>query len=218
MESRSAPLSRAGAPPGGGFTPAGDNLSGTLSWTPSYSQAGSYTVTFTAANALSGSSSTLITVTNVDQAPVVSAPATASGQENTQITVAVAASDPDGEAIGSLTAAGVPSGGSFTPAGDNLSGTLSWTPTASDIGTYVVTFTAANALSGSASTVITVNNVDRVPLVSAPATASAQENTLITVAVTASDPDGEAISSLTAAGLPSGARFPPPGNNPSGAF
>ena len=40
---------------------------------------------------------------------------------------------------------------------------------------YTVTFTASNALSGSASTSITVGNVDRSPVVTAPATASVLE-------------------------------------------
>ena len=69
------------------------NTSRTLSWTPAFGQAGSYGVTFTAANALTGSATTAITVTDLDRAPVVTAPATASGNEGTLITFTVSAAD-----------------------------------------------------------------------------------------------------------------------------
>jgi len=213
-----ASLTATGVPSGATFTAAGDNLSGTLSWTPSYAQAGSYTVTFTAANALSGSASSAITVSDVGQAPVVTAPATAAVNENELLTVLVSASDPDGDAIASLTAADVPAGAAFTAAGDNLSGTFTWTPDDTQSGSYTVIFTAANALTGSASTVVTVNNADRAPVVTAPATASGRAGTLITVAVTAADPDGDAITSLTASGLPSGATFTAGSENTAGTL
>src|SRR5436309_6698218 len=206
-------LTATGLPAGASFAPGGGNTTGTLTWTPSFAQAGSYTVTFTASNALSGSASTVITVTNVDRAPVVTAPATATAAENSLLTVSVTASDPDGQAITSLNAAGLPAGASFTPGGGNTTGTLTWTPSFAQAGSYTVTFTASNALSGSASTVITVTNVDRAPVVSAPASVSAPAGNLLTVTVTASDPDGESITSLTATGLPAGASFAPgPGN------
>src|SRR5262249_43711702 len=47
----------------------------------------------------------------------------------------------------------------FTPGPGNASGTLSWTPTYADSGRYAVTFTAANALLGAATTVISVADV-----------------------------------------------------------
>ncbi len=184
---------------GSTFTPATGNSSGTFSWTPTNAQAGTYTVTFTAANNLTGTAATVITVANVDGSPVVTAPATAAGNENTLITYTVSASDPDGQAITSLTAASSPAttGSTFTAGAGNTSGTFSWTPTFTQAGTYTVTVTASNALSGSATTTVTVTNVDRAPTVTAPATASGAENTLITFAISANDPDGQAITSLT---------------------
>ncbi|HET9250682.1 MAG TPA: putative Ig domain-containing protein [Candidatus Eisenbacteria bacterium] len=211
-------LDAAPLPPGATFTPNGANTSGTFDWTPSFTQAGSYNVTFTASNALSGQASTAITIANVDRAPAVTAPATASGPENALLTFGVSASDPDGDPIASLTAAPLPSGATFTANGANTSGTFDWTPTFTQAGSYNVTFTATNALSGGASTAITITNVDRAPLATAAATASGSEGTLLTFGVTASDPDGDTISSLTAAPLPSGATFTPNGSNTSGTF
>jgi membrane-bound inhibitor of C-type lysozyme len=203
---------------GATFAANASNTAGTLSWTPNFTQAGSYSATFTAANALSGSATTAITINNTDRAPVVTAPATASGASNTLLTFTVSAADPDGDAIASLTGAPLPSGATFTANAANTSGTFSWTPTNAQTGTFNVTFTASNALSGSATTAITVTNGDRAPVVTAPATASGAENTLITFTVSAVDPDGEAIATLTAAPLPSGATFTSNAAHTSGTF
>jgi len=205
---------------GATFTANASNTGGTFDWTPSFTQAGSYSVTFTAANALTGSATTAITVTNVDRAPVVTAPATASGDEGTLITFTVTASDPDGDAITSLAGAPLPSGATFTANASNTSGTFSWTPSATQSGSYTVTFTAMNALSGSASTEITVNNADVAPVVTAPASRSVAEETNLNFLVLASDPDGEPITSLTAAGsaITAGATFTANASNTSGTF
>jgi hypothetical protein len=140
----------------------------------------------------------------------------------TLITFTVSANDADGDAIASLTAVGtaITAGATFAANGTNTSGTLTWTPTFTQSGSYGVTFTATNTQSGSASTAITVNNVDRAPTVTAPATASVNEGSLLTVNVTASDPDGDAISSLTAAGtaITAGATFAAGAGNTTGAL
>src|SRR5207247_605383 len=148
------------------------NATGTLSWTPSYSQAGVYPVTFTASNALSGSASTTITITTGDRPPVVTAPAIATAVESTLRTINITASDPDGPAITELGPTGLAAEATFAPGSGNTTGTLSWTPSYSQAGVYAVTFTASNSLSGTATTTITIANVDRPPAVTAPAIAS----------------------------------------------
>ena len=207
-----------GLPAGASFTPGGGNTTGTLSWTPTFTQSGNHLVTFIASNALSGSSSTQITVTNVDRAPVVTAPATVSGPENVLLTVNVTAADPDGQAITSLTASGLPAGATFAPNGSRTAGTLTWTPTFAQSGSYTVTFTASNALSGSAGTQITITNVDRAPVVTAPPSAGATEDVPLTVLVTVADPDGDAIATLAALDLPAGATFTPNGSKTAGTL
>jgi hypothetical protein len=197
-------------PPGATFSVNGTNTSGTFQWTPS--ECGSTTVTFTAANALSGSASTVISANCSDRAPVVTAPATQFVCENSLLQFTVGAVDPDGDAIASLTASGtvITAGATFFAGAGNTSGTLSWTPTFTAAGAYAATFTAQNALTGSASTSILVGNgCDRAPVVTAPATATVGENQLLTVLVSAVDPDGDAIIALTAAGtaITAGATF-----------
>jgi parallel beta-helix repeat protein len=153
------------------FTAGAGNTSGTFSWTPTYvdSRPAPYNVTFTASNAGSGSATTAITVTNTDRAPVVTAPATATAAEAAAVSITIGASDPDGTSITSLSAntSGLPAGNNaaFSAGAGNTSGTFTWTPTYSDgrPAPYTVTFSASNALSGSAATAITVTNVDRAP-------------------------------------------------------
>jgi parallel beta-helix repeat protein len=206
-------LEAAGLPAGATFTPGPGNTTGTLAWTPDFTQAGNYSVTFTASNALSGADTTSITVSNTDRAPVVTAPGAAGGAENALLEVQVAAFDPDGDAIASLTAAVLPAGATFTPGPGNTTGTLAWTPDFTQSGNHSVTFTASNALSGADTTSITVSNTDRAPVVTAPPTASGAENAPLEVQVAAFDPDGDAITSFDAAVLPAGATFVPgPGN------
>ena len=139
-----------------------------------------------------------------DRAPVVSAPASVGALEGSRITVRVTASDFDGDAIASLSAdlSELPAGNnaSFNTNSQHTSGTLTWTPTSNDArGTpYHVQFTASNALSGFTLTAITVTNVQHAPVVVAPADVNGTTGTPLVVQVTASDPDGDPITSLSA--------------------
>ena len=182
------------------FTPAPGAGSGTLAWTPSFVDSGTYTVTFTAANALQGSSTVTLHVGNVDRAPVVTAPATAHVAIGSPIALNVGASDPDGDPIDSLTAslAGLPAGhtATFTAAADARSGVLAWTPAPGDTGHYTLVFTAANALGGSATTVLAVTPPNLAPtaaLSATPRTGNAPLNVSANASAS-SDPDGGSLS------------------------
>lgn len=206
---------------GATFSRNADMTSGSFSWTPTFTQSGVFDFTFTALNALSGSATTQVTVANTDRAPVVTAPATMTGASGSLITFTVAASDPDGDAIASLTAAPLPSGASFSSNATQTSGTFSWTPGATQAGTYSVVFTATNALTRSATTVLTIfSEGDHAPLVTAPATVSGVENVLISFSVTAIDPEGDPILSFTASGtaITAGGSFTSNAANTSGTF
>lgn len=215
-------LTGAPLPSGAAFTPNASNTGGAFAWTPDYGQAGDYSITFTASNALSASAVTAISVANFDRAPAVTAPASVSGPEDALITFGVSAADPDGDPIASLSAAPLPSGAAFTPDAGNGSGTFAWTPGFASSGNYDVIFTAANALSGSATTTIVVSNLDRVPVVTAPPVVDGEEGGQLSFTVSAADPDGEAIADLDAdmTALPAGheATFTPAAGNLSGEF
>src|ERR1043165_7351983 len=95
--------------------------------------------------------------------------------------------------------------------------TVTMSPTAANVGTYNASVTATSGSSSATETfVITVNAAgsNQAPIVNAPAVENATvgANLSFTVAAT----DSEAITSLTASGLPSGATFTPNGTNTSG--
>src|SRR5205085_209601 len=176
---------------------------GTLTWTPGFTHSGTFAVTFTATNTLPGSAVTSLQIANVDRAPVVTVVPTASGPEGALLTVSVTASDPDGDAINSLSAnlVSLPSGddAQFNEAPDHASGTLTWTPAFADSGLYSIPFQASNALAApGVATSIHVTNVDRAPVIGAPATIALNEGGTLSLPITVADPDGDAISAFTA--------------------
>ena len=148
----------------------------------------------------------------------MTAPSEVSAKLGPLVSFVVTASDPDGDAIVSLTASGtaVESGASFTANGSNTTGTLAWTPAWE--GVFSATFTAANALLGSATTIIRITT-DHAPVVTSPATVAAVTYDPISFTVTVSDPDGDP-STLSATGLPPGAQFTTyaNGTDPAGDF
>jgi PKD repeat protein len=135
--------------------------------------------------------------------PVVTAPAVVNGSAGVLITFSVTASDPDDDAIASLTAAPLPAGASFTPNGTHTSGTFSWVPGPLQTGDYVVTFTASNSLSGSATTQIQVINSNRPPVLDPLTDVTLNEGESTDQALHGSDPDGDPLTF----GLASGPSF-----------
>lgn len=207
-------------PAGATFTTNAANTTGAFRWTPTPAQAGTVSIDFIAGSGPLNLTTVVVSkiVVKVDRAPVVTAPATVAGTENAAIAFNVTASDPDATPIASLLASGLPAGATFTANGANTSGAFAWTPDYSQAGSYPVVFTASNALSGSATTTISVANVDLAPVVTAPATVAGNEGAAIAFTVGAADPDGDAIASLTALGLPVGATFTANASNTSGSF
>ena len=161
-------------------------------------------------NGCTDTATTLITVNDVgpgNECPTVTAPTTQTVNEGSLLSFTVTASDPDGDTV-VLSATDLPSGTSF---GDNLNntGTFTWTPGSLQSGTYSVTFSGddGNGCTDTATTLITVNDVppgNECPTVTAPATQTVNEGSLLSFTVTASDPDGDTVV-LSATDLPSGA-------------
>ena len=116
----------------------------------------------------SATTTRLVSVANPDHAPVVTAPPIARWHEGALLTIAISAVDPDGQPITSLTAdlSRLPAGhdARFLAGEGNATGTFSWTPTYADAGSHAVTFHAANALTGTATMVIPVQNMNLAPV------------------------------------------------------
>ena len=114
----------------------------------------------------------------VNLPPVVIAPALKTVARGQTVTFTVTASDPDGEAIKSLTmkTSKFPKGATptFTVSADKKSGVFSWTvPATTKLSTYGVTFTATSSTAGAAKTSIVV--IAALLASNEPATAGAEE-------------------------------------------
>ncbi|MBI5779158.1 MAG: putative Ig domain-containing protein [Planctomycetes bacterium] len=190
-------------------TPTGSVLNpstGAFSWTPSYTQSGSYPVTFTAtANSLADSKPITIIVSNVNRPPVLAAVGNQTVNEAVLLTFTVSAADPDGDTI-TYSMAGTPTGSTL----NSSSGVFSWTPGYAQTGNYNVTFRAED-VSGAfddETITISVGDVNRPPVLAAIGNQAVNEGTTLTFTVSATDPDADTMT-YSASGLPSGAVFTP---------
>ena len=195
------------------FNPA----TGTFSGTPANGDVGSLSIKVTANDGDASVSTTFnLTVTNVNDAPVVSTPiAHQTVAQNGSLNFMVPAgtfTDPDGD---TLTLSATLSNGSplpgwlhFNPATNTFSGT----PANGDVGLLVIKVTATDGSNTSVSTSfgLTVTNVNDVPVVATPIPhqSIAQDSSLnFTVpAGTFSDPDGDTLT--LSATLANGAPLP----------
>jgi hypothetical protein len=137
--------------------PTGANLDGsTFSWTPSYDDAGEYTVTFTADDGNGGNDSAdvVITVTNTNRAPTLDAIGAQEGTEGAEIAFGLTGVDLDGDGL-TFSMTGEAAGATLTGAA------FSWTPThdPSTDGSYDVTFEVSDG-AASATEVVTFTIAD----------------------------------------------------------
>lgn len=196
-------------PAGASFDPA----SRVFTWTPSYSQAGTYSnVLFAVADngapPLQDSEAITISVVNVNRAPVLSAIGGKSVNEGQLLQFTVSGTDPDGDGL-TFAASNLPTGATFNPA----TRTFSWTPTFTQSGTYpnvgfTVTDNGVPPLQVGETIAISVGNVNRAPVFTAMGPQSGVEGRTLQFTVSATDPDGDPIS-YSAGPLPPGASFNP---------
>ncbi|UCC44091.1 MAG: hypothetical protein JSU65_13420, partial [Candidatus Zixiibacteriota bacterium] len=151
-----------------------------------------------------------------NEAPVLAPIGPKSVDENQNLNFGVSATDAE-DPSPSLDAANLPTGATFVDNGDGT-GTFDWTPDYTQSGTYYVTFTATDdSLATDFEVVeITVNNVNRAPVLATIGSKSTVEMTNLNFGVSASDPDGT-TPTLSAVNVPSGASFVDNGDG-SGAF
>ncbi len=204
-------LTAVGLPTGAAYV---DSLNGRgrFTWTPNYTQAGVYNVTFIASDGtLADSEIVAITVTDAgNQPPVLAAIGPHSGFEGAVMTFNTSATDPDGT-IPALTAINLPLNATYFDSA-NGRGTFTFTPTYAQAGVYNVTFIASDGtLADSELVVITISNADRAPILAAIGPQSVNAGSNLTFNVTATDPDST-IPVLTAINLPLHASFGDHGN------
>ena len=200
-------LTTTALPTGAVFTDNADG-SGSFDWTPTFTQAGVYNITFYAADGLATDSEAItITVGEAgNQSPILSSIGSQSSNENVNLTFAVSASDPDGTTP-VLTAVNLPSGAVFTDNG-NGSGSFDWTPDFTQAGTYLITFRASDGvLTDSEVVAVTIFETgNQSPVLSAIGAQGVTEGNNLNFVTTATDPDGT-TPSFSSTTLPTGASY-----------
>ncbi|MBF0532952.1 MAG: tandem-95 repeat protein [Candidatus Omnitrophica bacterium] len=175
----------------------------TFDWTPNYTQAGDYTMTFTVSDGTVTASEVVpIHIANVNQTPLLSAITPQTAQEGAKFTYALQASDPDGDTL-TYSLSGFPAGSDA--AVDLSTKILSWTPLAGQAGVYPVTVTVKDPSNASAAQTfnITVSHTNRAPTLSAIPDQSASEGIKLSYTLQASDPDNDVLT-YTLTGFPGG--------------
>ena len=178
---------------------------GVISGTTTFTDAGVYPITVTATDngspALSGSENFVLTVTDVNQAPVIAPVGNQGAGESAAVSLSPTFIDPDGDSV-TWAATGLPASLSI----NSTTGVISGTTTFADAGVYPVTLTATDngnpALSDTETFTLTVTDTNRTPVISPVTDRTVDEADAVSISPTVTDPDGHSIT-WTATGLPS---------------
>ncbi len=182
--------------------PVGADFTETVfTWTPTQQQSGTYEVTFTVSDGNHSDSQTVtITVFNMNQPPILTAVGNKNASEDQLLTFAVSATDPEGdEIVYSVTS--LPNGAAFS------NETFIWIPNYDQSGTYSLTISASDGtLIDSETITITVNNINRVPVIEDIGNQTVTIPETLTFSVSCSDPDEDTLN-WSSENLPQGAVF-----------
>src|SRR6267142_1521600 len=187
-------------------TPGTGTGAGNIALAPGFSDAGTATATVrvTDTGALFNEKSLTITVNNVNRAPVLAQPANMTVNENATADQALSATDADGNALTFSLGSG-PSYATVTtttPGTGTGTGNLHLAPGFNDSGTAPASVSVNDGAGGTdaKSLTITVNNVNRAPVLAQPANMTVNEGATASQALSATDADGQALSFTKAAG------------------
>ena len=178
--------------------PDGDSLTfgysgwmNSATYTVNYDDAGTRTVIVTVSDGeLSDSCQVTIIINNVNRPPALALIGDKSVDEAELLTFEVTASDSDTEDTISYTVRNLPEGAGF------VSPAFNWTPGYDQAGSYSVAFIATDSYGDSDSEMmtITVNNVNRPPVLDPIADITVNEKETITITPTATDPDEDSLT------------------------
>lgn len=160
----SVTLAASGLPTGATF----DTGTGAFSWTPDYTQAGTYSVTFTVtdSNSATDEETIVINVNNVNRAPTAADQATTT-DEDVAVNLTLTAADEDTPAQTLIFAINNPSHGTLSNVSTST-GAVTYTPALNYFGTDLFTYTVTDGESNSSSATvsITINSVNDAPVIS----------------------------------------------------
>jgi hypothetical protein len=182
-----------------------------FTWTPTFEQSGSYTITFnnTDIQGLVTSQTVELTVNHVNRTPVLNPITAQTTEENVPLNVVIpAGEDPDIEDAQKqvYSAQNLPEGATFDP----TTRTLTWTPTYDQSGNYEIPISLTDGeFTVTQNLTITVTHINRPATLADIPAQTGDENQALTITVQSSDPDteDEGKLQLTANNLPEGATF-----------
>ncbi len=207
-------LTASNLPEGASFVDHG-NRTGTFSWTPGYDQAGVYPdVHFEVTDGIATDSEDItITVNNLNRAPLLNTIGDKTINEGQLLEFTVTAADQDPSDTLYLTASNLPEGASFVDHGDRTA-TFSWTPGYDQAGVYPdVHFEVTDGIATDSEDItITVNNVNRPPVIASIDDQVVNEGQLLEFTVTINDPDLDDTINLSVNPQLQGASLTPQGN------
>lgn len=181
------------------------NGSGMFRFTPNFDDFGVYpnlqvTATDNGVPPLAATTSFTLTVRQVENPPRLAPIADQIMKEGDTLTVGIAANDPDGDDI-ALAVNGLPVFGTFINNNDGT-GKIIFAPDFTHAGVYQLKVTASDdgtpPLSDHKTFTLTVNNVNRAPLLQAIANQTMAEGSVLELALSASDPDNDSLFYFTA--------------------
>jgi PGF-pre-PGF domain-containing protein len=165
-----------------------DNI---FTWTPGFDDSGIYDVSFTVSDGnLSYTEGTKIAVGNTNVPPVLDHIGEKTVDENNHLSFTINATDEDSGDTLTYSASGLPSGASFS----DQTRQFSWIPTYNQSGTYNVFFEVSDGtFSDSELVEIVVNNVNIAPVLAPIGNITVNENSEISLIVTATDHDKDSL-------------------------
>ncbi len=197
-------LSATGLPTGATF------VSGTFDWTPDFTQAGSYDITFSATDGIDTDEEIVtITVNNINRSPFMSSLDDYVVDEGVRLTFPLLGSDPDGDSI-TFGSNELPPGATIVISVDSIY--FEWTPNFNQAGSYNVLFFVTDGTDSAFTTApIDVNDINQAPILATIGPKAVTAGSELVFPVTATDPDGT-FPTLGATPLPGIATFVDSGN------
>ncbi len=199
-----------GLPAGATITPSHTYGQAVVSWVPTASDAGTYSVTLIVTNTGNGNPILVasdqqtihLVVRSDDQAPVLTNPGDQSVVEGQTLTVALNANDPDGDVL-TYSVANAPLGSTFDP----VHGVLTLATNLFEAGDYPnIMFSASDGfLTSTQSITIHVTKTNHAPTLLPVATQAGREGALVQFTLLATDPDGGDQTYAAVTSLPAGA-------------
>ncbi len=159
-------------------------------WTPDYSEAGSYQMIFSVSDGeLTDQETITITVNNINRAPVLDSIGDKTVQEDEQLTFTITATDPDEDELT------YDATGDLAEYFDESTQIFDWTPDYSEAGSYQMIFSVSDGeLTDQETITITVNNINRAPVLDSIGDKTVQEDEQLTFTITATDPDEDELT------------------------